>query len=165
MVTVHSSWRVPPHFLPSLAGTLGIFGTYSSGWILIAVAGALVSGNPSFFWVAAGSLFEFIFTNGPVKAIFRRRRPLPHPHRDVPRWVPVPITSSFPSGHAAASAFNAILWVDICGWRGLPIAGLALLVASSRVYLRFHFFSDIIGGVVWGAFLALALLLIREAFS
>lgn len=162
MVTVHSGWRVPPRLLPSVAGTLGVFGTYSSGWILIAAASALVSSNLGYMWIAAGSLLEFVLTNGPVKAIFKRRRPLPHPHRDVPVWVPVPITSSFPSGHAAASAFNAVLWVDICGWRGAPIAGLALLVAASRVYLRFHFLSDIIGGAVWGVMLAIMLLLIRE---
>jgi undecaprenyl-diphosphatase len=61
------------------------------------------------------------------------------------------VAHSFPSGHAAAVTVFALT-----AWRSedlpfLPIAGLALLVAVSRVYLGTHFLSDTVAGVLLGA--------------
>jgi undecaprenyl-diphosphatase len=60
------------------------------------------------------------------------------------------VAHSFPSGHAAAVTVFALT-----AWRSddlpfLPIAGVALLVAVSRVYLGTHFLSDTVAGVVIG---------------
>jgi membrane protein DedA with SNARE-associated domain/membrane-associated phospholipid phosphatase len=67
--------------------------------------------------------------------------------------------SSFPSGHAAyAIAYLAVafvLWRSAPGFRariGLILAALvvAVLVGLSRVYLRAHYFTDVLGGWALG---------------
>jgi undecaprenyl-diphosphatase len=59
-----------------------------------------------------------------------------------------PITSSFPSGHAA-SAFTAA--TVLAGGPATPfLYGLAGMVAISRVYVRMHHASDIIAGAALG---------------
>ena len=59
-----------------------------------------------------------------------------------------PITSSFPSGHAA-SAFTAAMLL-----RDSPLAPvyfvLAGLVATSRVYVKMHHASDVLVGAALG---------------
>jgi undecaprenyl-diphosphatase len=60
------------------------------------------------------------------------------------------VAHSFPSGHAAAVTVFALT-----AWRSddlpfLPIAGVALLVAVSRIYLGTHFLSDTVAGVLLG---------------
>lgn len=60
------------------------------------------------------------------------------------------VAHSVPSGHAAAVTVFALT-----AWRSdslpfLPIAGLALLVAVSRIYLGTHFLSDTVAGVLIG---------------
>ena len=64
-----------------------------------------------------------------------------------------PITSSFPSGHAA-SAFTAA--TVLAGGPATPaLYTLATLVAFSRVYVRMHHASDIVAGAALGLALGL----------
>jgi undecaprenyl-diphosphatase len=64
-----------------------------------------------------------------------------------------PITSSFPSGHAA-SAFTAATL--LAGGPAPPLwFGLAATVAASRVYTRMHHTSDIVAGAALGVGLGL----------
>lgn len=91
--------------------------------------------------------------NGPIKAVFRRTRPAvvsDHPHA-----LRTPRTSSFPSGHASAAACAATLLTSDLGC-GPLWWGLAGAVAWSRVHVGVHHPSDVAGGVVVGAALALA---------
>jgi len=62
--------------------------------------------------------------------------------------------SSFPSSHVA-NAF-ALAWVLGARWRrAMPVFFvLALLVASSRMYLNRHFLSDVVAGALIGVFCA-----------
>jgi len=93
---------------------------------------------------------ESALTNGPIKMSFRRVRPeLEHlPDEPLPYGMRRPITSSFPSGHAA-SAFTAAMLL-----RDSPLAPLyftlAALVAMSRVYVRMHHASDVLVGAASG---------------
>ncbi len=100
-----------------------------------------------FLRVALGLGVESIVVNGPVKLVFRRTRPL----HDGPRPMHLrqPRTSSFPSGHAAAAFFGAALLRDDDPKWPLYYA-LALVVAASRVHVRIHHGSDVVGGVVTG---------------
>jgi undecaprenyl-diphosphatase len=67
------------------------------------------------------------------------------------------VTSSFPSGHASAAAFNAVLLTGWDGRRSAPLWwGLALVVATSRAYVRIHHSSDVAAGLATGAVLGLA---------
>ena len=93
---------------------------------------------------------ESLVVNQGVKRIFRRQRPTESgDHRfDVRR----PSTSSFPSGHASSAAFAVLVLAHFAGWPvSFIFVGIALVVALSRVVVRIHHLSDIIGGIVVGA--------------
>lgn len=94
---------------------------------------------------------ESALVNGPVKWAFRRRRPVPDQPR--PHRLRQPRTTSFPSGHAsAAMVAAAMLSRQAKGrWWGPAVYGLAALVAASRIHVRIHHASDVIGGVAVGA--------------
>jgi len=102
---------------------------------------------------------ESALTNGPVKMLFRRVRP----DRAVDGVTPermlhglrVPVTSSFPSGHAAAAFCAAVILRHETGTRAWY--GLAAVVGATRVYTRMHHASDVIAGAAWGTLLGEAL--------
>jgi len=83
---------------------------------------------------------------------FRRVRPeLDEPQEPLPYGMHRPVTSSFPSGHAASAFTAAVLLADS------PLAPayfvLATGVAASRVYVRMHHASDIVAGAALGVLL------------
>lgn len=85
--------------------------------------------------------------NGPVKWVFRRRRPDEPDHH--PHELRKPVTSSFPSGHASAAVCAATLLSRDLG--ATPLWwGLASAVAWSRVHVGVHHATDVIGGVAVG---------------
>lgn len=92
---------------------------------------------------------ESTLVNAGLKQLFKRERPVPDFER--PHHLRIPITTSFPSGHASAAMCAATLLSDgrgraaTAGW-----FGLAALVASSRVHVKIHHASDVIGGMVVG---------------
>ena len=58
---------------------------------------------------------------------------------------------SFPSGHSASSFCAATVMVICCPpavW--IPSLAVACVIAFSRIYLRVHYLSDVIGGVALG---------------
>jgi undecaprenyl-diphosphatase len=72
------------------------------------------------------------------------------PSNPVCRTAAEPITSSFPSGHAAgAAAFAFVAWRSE-NIPAAPVAALALLVSVSRMYLGTHFLSDTVFGLAMG---------------
>jgi undecaprenyl-diphosphatase len=78
---------------------------------------------------------------------FERERPV---HQDArPHRLRVPLTTSFPSGHASAAFVAATLLADDSR---VPVFwyALAAKVAYSRVHVRIHHASDVIGGAVIG---------------
>ncbi|WP_316607060.1 phosphatase PAP2 family protein [uncultured Ruminococcus sp.] len=62
-----------------------------------------------------------------------------------------PKDHSFPSGHSASSfcAFSVMFWCCPV-WIWLPALALAGTIAFSRMYLRVHYLTDVIGGVLLG---------------
>ncbi|MEY3557790.1 MAG: hypothetical protein RL374_496 [Actinomycetota bacterium] len=100
--------------------------------------------------VALGA--ESIIVNQGVKRIFRRERPTVS--GDDRFDVRTPSTSSFPSGHASSATVAAIILIWMTGF---PLAILWIImagvVALSRVVVRIHHLSDIVGGVITGAVL------------
>ncbi len=119
-------------------------------WLILGTTRALRHNDVKFavrFAAAIG--FESALTNGPIKAIFDRRRPLTGEVASdpLPYGLHRPITSSFPSGHATAGFTAAML---LSRRRRAPWLLLATVVASSRVYVRLHFASDVVGGAVMG---------------
>ena len=90
-----------------------------------------------------------------LKAFFHRGRP------------PAPLVAisgySFPSGHAVAGTATAVALVLAFfapgarrrKWEWIAV-GFAFVMGFSRVYLEAHWFSDVVGGVLLGAGVALA---------
>jgi undecaprenyl-diphosphatase len=120
-------------------------------WHVVGVARAIAhhdAGAALRFSTALG--IESGFTNGLVKSLFRRVRPQEHfaHHDPLPYGMRRPITSSFPSGHAATAFMCAGV---LAGRRtAVPWFTLAALVAASRVYVRMHHASDVVAGSALG---------------
>ncbi|MGA1363145.1 MAG: phosphatase PAP2 family protein [Ilumatobacteraceae bacterium] len=95
---------------------------------------------------------ESLVVNQGVKRMFRRERPTVS--GDGRFDVRTPSTSSFPSGHASSATFAVIVLAGFAGW---PVSWLFAVVgatvALSRVVVRIHHMSDVVGGIVVGALL------------
>jgi undecaprenyl-diphosphatase len=118
---------------------------------MLAVIHGLRSDEPWQATVRTGAAIgvESVLVNGPVKWTFRRQRPVapvesPHPLR-------IPRSSSFPSGHATSAFCAAALLSESDPARRPIYYGVALVVAWSRVHVRVHHASDVVGGAIIGA--------------
>jgi membrane-associated phospholipid phosphatase len=127
-------------------------GDHSLVWLMF---GALRGLRSEHDWkaavrVGAGLGIESALVNVGVKSLFRRARP---PWEvDRPFRLRRPRTSSFPSGHATSAFTAAGLLADDDPLWPLYYAAAAL-VATSRVYVRVHHASDVIGGIPIGILL------------
>ncbi len=124
---------------------------FSLLWHTIGVAKAIVRDDPRIaaeLSIALG--IESALVNGPVKSLFKRRRP--HEERPRPHNLRRPRTSSFPSGHASAAMVAAALLSRRSRF-GAVWYGLAVVVGVSRAHVRIHHVSDIVGGLVLGGVL------------
>lgn len=136
--------------------TASELGDWSLLWHLLALEKGVRRGGDVDEAVRVVTLMgaESLLVNGVIKSLFRRSRPVhdaPRPHR-----LRQPRTSSFPSGHATAAAvFTVIAGEDS---RLAPVyAGMAATVAASRIHVRIHHASDVVGGVVIGTALGFGL--------
>jgi undecaprenyl-diphosphatase len=125
-------------------------------WLLVGAGRAARRGDPGIALRMGAALgVESLLTNGPIKAVFRRVRPDDDhpPDGPLPYGMHRPLTSSFPSGHAA-SAFTAATL--LAGGPLTPVwFALAATVAASRVYTQMHHTSDIVAGAALGIGLGL----------
>ena len=104
------------------------------------------------FYLQAGSyLFAGVFTYL-VKFLVARARP-------VEALIKIPKSYSFPSGHTLTSIVFYIVLVYLLTYKcskrtkviSLIFASIfATLIAISRVYLGVHYFSDVVGGFIFG---------------
>lgn len=121
-------------------------------WLAIGAGRAARKGEPAIALKLGAMLgAESILTNGAVKSLFRRVRPQEHFTHDapLPYGMRRPVTSSFPSGHAA-TAFMAAMVLSK-GTRAAPAYfTLAGLVAYSRVHVKMHHWGDVLGGAALG---------------
>ena len=124
-------------------------GDFSLLWHIIATARALRSESDerASLRLAVALGLESLIVNWGVKSLFRRARPEWAEHRT--RTLRKPRTSSFPSGHASSGFLAASLLAERS--RVPPVwFGVAAVVASSRVHVRIHHASDVVGGAVLG---------------
>jgi undecaprenyl-diphosphatase len=90
--------------------------------------------------------------NLPLKFATERSRP-DRETAGVPeeRWVPMPTSTSFPSGHSASGfAFAGAVAGSMPGV-AIPLRGLAAVVAYSRVHTGVHYPGDVVVGALIGA--------------
>ena len=120
---------------------------FSLLWHALGVVQAIIEDDPKIAMGLSAALgVESALLNGPIKSIFRRRRPLQPAPR--PLNLRQPITSSFPSGHASAAMVAAAVLSRRTG--GPLWYALGAVVAASRVHVRIHHASDVLGGLVIG---------------
>ncbi len=124
-------------------------GDFSLVWLIL---GALRGLRSERDWHAAVRLglamgAESVLVNAGIKSAFRRRRP-PW-DSDRPRRVRQPRTSSFPSGHSTAAFSAAVLLSEDDALWPLYVT-VAVIVASSRVYVKIHHASDVVAGAALG---------------
>lgn len=127
-------------------------GDFALIWHLVATARGLRSDRDAADAVRVSGILgvESVLVNGVIKSFFRRARP----EWDQPRAYKIrrPRSSSFPSGHASSAFTAAAVLGDDDPLRPLYYA-VAVVVASSRVYVRIHHASDVLGGVATGVVL------------
>ncbi|MEX2627387.1 MAG: phosphatase PAP2 family protein [Ilumatobacteraceae bacterium] len=132
-------------------------GDFSAVWHLLNLGRWLVVRRPDqLAALAVGLGLESLVVNQGVKRLFRRDRPTTDGDSRTP--VRRPRTSSFPSGHASAAAFNAMV---LTGWdpRRAPLWwGVAAVVGTSRAHVRIHHASDVVAGAAVGVVFGLAAL-------
>jgi undecaprenyl-diphosphatase len=124
-------------------------------WLAAAGALALV-GGPAGRRSAVRGLVAIAAASAVVnlglKAVHARPRPLrDDPSEVIARHVPMPLSSSFPSGHSASGfAFSSAV---ACGLPlvGYPLQLVAAAVAYSRVHTGVHYPGDAVAGALVGS--------------
>jgi membrane-associated phospholipid phosphatase len=112
------------------------------------VRGTIVRRPDQVVGLAVALGIESLVVNQGLKRLVRRERPTTEGDHRTP--VRRPSTSSFPSGHASAAAFNATI---LTSWdrRRWPLWwSIAAVVGVSRAHVRIHHASDVVGGAVIG---------------
>jgi membrane-associated phospholipid phosphatase len=123
-------------------------------WLAIATGLRVTGGQAGRRAAARGTVAIGVtsaLVNLAVKSAWARQRP-DRVGVGVPVWrnVPMPASTSFPSGHAASGfAFAAAIGRDQ-PWLGLALRFLAAAVAYSRVHTGVHYPSDVVVGALIG---------------
>ena len=124
-----------------------------------AAAALAVAGRRQGRRAAADGLASIALTssivNAGLKPLWRRRRPDRVAHAvPLARQVAMPVSTSFPSGHAASAfAFAAGVTHEL-PTVGIPLHAAAAVVAYSRVHTGVHYPLDVIAGSVMGGALS-----------
>lgn len=123
-------------------------------WLVIA-AGLAVAGGRTGRRTAARGTMAIAVTSGLVNLGVKSLWSRPRPDRSgagVPgqRNVRMPVSTSFPSGHAASGFAFASAIGQEQRWLGLPLRFLAATVAYSRVHTGVHYPGDVLIGSLVG---------------
>lgn len=111
--------------------------------------------NPRWRYTGLIIIFAMGFTSlmgeGIIKHTVKRVRPC-HSLDDEEQIIKKPKYYSFPSGHTASS-FSVVTVVVLCrcpAYVTIPILLVATLIGFSRVYLRVHYLTDVVVGMLLG---------------
>ncbi|MEV0288009.1 phosphatase PAP2 family protein [Kribbella sp. NPDC050820] len=131
------------------------FADFSKPWFLVAGALTVFGGSRGRRAAVAGLSAigaASLVVNQPMKKAARERvRPDRHFHGvPVRRWVRMPTSGSFPSGHSASAAAFAVAVGGVLPGLRPPLRVAASVVAFSRVYTGVHYPSDVLVGATVG---------------
>jgi membrane-associated phospholipid phosphatase len=146
--------RTPTAGLDGPVRRLSHAADHSRLWLGIAAAIALLGGGrgrrAALEGVASIAVTSATVNLG-LKRVHRRRRPDRAAGLSPARHVPMPASTSFPSGHAASAfAFAYAVGRHLPGL-AVPVRLLAAGVAYSRVHTGVHYPGDVVIGSVTGA--------------
>lgn len=97
------------------------------------------------------------------KGLTRRRRPDPDAAGVLARRrVPMPTSTSFPSGHSASAVAFAVGVASEVPWAAVPLGLLAAVVGYSRVHTGVHYPADVAAGMALGAASAGAVIVVSR---
>jgi undecaprenyl-diphosphatase len=127
---------------------------HSMLWFGIAGLTALLGGRRgrrAAFDGTVSILLTSAVVNAGLKPVLPRERPDRELHQViVARHVPLPASTSFPSGHSASAfAFANALGGEL-PWVALPVRFAAAAVAWSRIHTGVHYPGDVIAGALIG---------------
>ncbi len=140
--------------IDNTAAVVSNLADYGLVWVALAALKARRSGpNRRRAIVALATAgFSSLVVSRMVKAAVARERPEDH----LDATVRTPTSSSFPSGHTLAAFCTAFVLADSDLQTTINV-GFATAVAASRVHLRAHHPTDVIGGAAIGSVLGLGL--------
>ncbi|MFL6287550.1 MAG: phosphatase PAP2 family protein [Actinomycetes bacterium] len=148
---------------------LTVAANFSRLWLAIGAGLALVGGKrgrrAALTGVAAIGATSLL-VNQPIKSAYRRARPdrerLGVPER---RWVVMPDSTSFPSGHSASAAAFTLAVGRQLPAVNVPLRILGGVVAFSRVYVGVHYPGDVLAGWTCGALIGQATSTLADRIS
>jgi len=159
-------WRGRFRPVDRLFHTASIVGDFSIVWHVTGVLVGLFIARrfTEALWFSALIGLESLIVNQGVKRLFRRSRPTETgDHRFTVRK---PRTSSFPSGHASSAFFSALVLTYFTTWPwAILFYAFALIIATSRVGVRIHHASDVIGGAVVGTLMGIIGLVVLNTLA
>ena len=124
-------------------------GDHAEIWLLLVFIMSRKKERQGTAWLAIVSIFfAFVLVILTLKPLTMRARPFVL--SDFKMLVPIPLGSSFPSGHSATSlAVAFLLFRENVNYK-YPIMFVAILMAFSRLYVYVHYPSDVVVGVLIG---------------
>ena len=148
--------------LDPLFVALSYAGSFGFVWLAIAVAISGFSWSRPWLWTRVGvAILVAEGVSAALKQWFDRDRP-PLSNPDPEPLVDLPVTHSFPSGHATVSfACATVLALAVPRLR-VPLYALATLISLSRVYVGVHYPLDVLAGAALGVAIAIALRKLAE---
>lgn len=142
------------------------------------------TGNAGIIWIICAALMLFfkksrkcgialsvalilslVLNNLALKNIIARLRPF-QLDESISLIIPPPSEYSFPSGHTLSSFASAfVIWFYHGHRFGIIATVWAALIGFSRIYLRVHFISDVIGGAIIGIGIGfLAVIIVKHLY-
>jgi membrane-associated phospholipid phosphatase len=146
-------WRGRPGF-DRAASAISNLADYGFVWVLLAGLKGRRSGpdrRRAVVALGAAGLSSLVVSRAAKAAVERQR-----PDDQVEALVRNPTSSSFPSGHTLAAFCTAVVLPESSAGTSACV-GFAGAVALSRVHLRAHHATDVLGGAAIGSVLGLGL--------
>ena len=142
--------------LDFLMPKITLLGNGGAIWLLAAVVLLITKKYRRYgVFLLAGLAAGVLSGNVVLKNLIARPRPC-WLDTSVPLLIANPTDYSFPSGHTLSSVIGATILTKADRRFGYAVIPLAALIAFSRLYLYVHFPTDILGAVVLGAVIGLA---------